>query len=124
MMFFDVNFRRPDERMQGFSSRNALHNSFFLIHNSFVFYQDQGSVAQLVEQCPFKALAEGSSPSRPTKVQYKFLKKEKILLRHLPVHEFFTETSHGMFSGFFDVRQRFSHASGAFEQSRSRSRSG
>jgi putative endonuclease len=25
-----------------------------------------GSVAQLVEQCPFKALAEGSNPSRPT----------------------------------------------------------
>lgn len=25
-----------------------------------------GSVAQLVEQCPFKALAAGSNPARPT----------------------------------------------------------
>ena len=33
-------------------------------------YCTHGSVAQLVEQCPFKALAEGSSPSRPTIPQF------------------------------------------------------
>lgn len=48
------------------SSRNsvAFFDSYF--HSFFVILIHDGSVAQLVEQCPFKALAEGSSPSRPT----------------------------------------------------------
>ena len=37
-----------------------------IIHSLFFPYIILGSVAQLVEQCPFKALAVGSSPTRPT----------------------------------------------------------
>ena len=33
---------------------------------SSIFCRTHGSVAQLVEQCPFKALAAGSNPARPT----------------------------------------------------------
>jgi hypothetical protein len=40
-----------------------------------------GSVAQLVEQYPFKVLVLGSSPSRPTIVLSRIFKRARVLPR-------------------------------------------